>query len=316
MNLIDKIDYIVKSYGISSYTIEKLRSVYKIFSKDKVIVIKKFNCKDKLFNTKKIINHLKSTNFKYSQNICYNLNNEFYFEFDKKYYACFVWINGREVNVKNDKEIRKCIKTIYLFHENTKQIRDSTIKLNDTSNWVDNFNKDIFNLYNIKEILSKKISMSELDEFYYENIDIAINRLRKLIENLSDSRIQRYLHENKIICHNSLYYQNFILNKNKVYLIDFGGICLNNKIYDISRFSKRIFYKNNFNFKLLDMIYNTCNSFYKFNSIEKNLFNCYLNYPYKFIKLGYRFYIQNKNIPKEILLRKLEKYYKYEFNSY
>lgn len=312
MDLIDSIDLIVKTYGISSYSIEKCRSVYKVVSKDGNFVIKKFNSKDKMFNTKKIINHLRANNFKYIPNICYNLNDEFYFEHNNKYYACFTWIKGRELNIKNYREIKKSIKLVYLFHESAKNIKDVTIKLEDNSDWIDSFNKDIFNLYNIKDKIYVKSNKSDLDKFYYENADLAIKKLKLLINNLNESRIKNYLLNNKIICHNSLYYQNFILNKNKMYLIDFGGICINNKIYDIARFSKRIFYKNNLDFNLLDKVYNNFNHYYKFNNIEKSLFNCYLNYPYKFIKLGYRYYIKNKNISEEKLFKKLKKYYKYE----
>ena len=315
MNFIEHIDNIVKSYGISNYNIQKFRSVYKINSKDRILLIKKFNSKTKLFNTKKIINHLKYNNFKYIQNIYYNLKNEFYFEFENKFYACFSWVDGREVDIKNVKEIKKCTKTIYLFHEAIKNVNDFSMILKDNSDWIEKFEEDIFNLYDIKNKLTKVNSLSELDKFYYENIDKAILKISEIINILNENNFNKFLSENKIICHSSLYYQNFILGKNdKIYLIDFGGISLNNKVYDLARFARRVFYKNSFDTKVLNDIYKVYNKYYKFSEFEKTLFDSYLKHPYKFVKLGYRFYIQNKNMDELKLFNKLKKYCKYELN--
>ena len=63
-----------------------------------------------------------------------------------------------------------------------------------------------------------------------------------------------------------------------------------------------------------DIISKVYNKYYKFSEFEKTLFDSYLKHPYKFVKLGYRFYIQNKNIDELRLLNKLKKYCKYELN--
>lgn len=306
------IDEIVKSYGIIDYRIEKFRSVYKINSKSNVLLVKKFNSKIKLLNTKKIINQLKYNDFNFVQNIRYNLKNEFYFEFENKFYMCFKWIDGREVNAKKIGEIKKCTKIIYLFHEAVKNINDTSIILNDESNWIEKFEQDLSNLYYIQKTISKKYKLSELDKFYYGNIYSAISKINKIINFLNKHNFKNFTDENKIICHNSLYYQNFILNNGKIFLIDFGGMVLNNRIYDIARFARRVFYKNKFNFNVLNQIYKIYDNNYKFSEFEKKLFENYLEYPYKFVKLGYKFYIQNKDINQDRLLNKLEKYCKYE----
>lgn len=312
MDCVDHIDKIVKSYGIYNYKIEKFRSVFKVISKNNILLIKKFNSKIKLFNTKKIINQLKYNNFDFVQSIYRNLKNEFYFEFENKFYMCFKWIDGREIDTKKISEIKKCVKIIYFFHEAVKNINDDSIILNDESNWIEKFEEDLSNLYYIQKTISKKYILSDLDNFYYENIYSAISKINKIIDFLNKSNFKKFTEENKIICHNSLYYQNFILNRGKIFLIDFGGMVLNNRIYDIARFARRVFYKNNFDFKILGQIYKFYDNDYNFTEFEKNLFDNYLKYPYKFVKFGYKFYIQNKDINEDRLLNKLKKYCKYE----
>ncbi len=316
MGFVKYISTIANQYSIHNYEIQKLRSVYKIKSKDKSLIVKKFNSKKKLFNTKKIIDYLKTNNFKYVQNIVYNLNNEFFIEIDNNFYVCFEWIDGREANIRSWSEIRKCIKTIYLYHESIKNIDYSSMDLKDDYNWIKNFDKDILNLYKIKKLISDKRQFNIIDKFYYDNIDKAIFNISKIKEAIELEKYINFLESNKIICHNSLYYQNFILSNGAIYLIDFGGIVLNYRIYDIARFGRRILYKNKFNMKILNKIYKFYNSYYKFCKIEEILFYFYVKYPYKFVKFANKIYLEGKDIDEIRLLRKLKMYYEYEFNVF
>lgn len=312
MKFLRYIDKIVKSYGIKNYMLEKVRSVFKITSDTHRLAIKRFSSKDKMFNTKKILNHLIQNNFLYSQNVCYNLRNEFYFEFENGFYMCFEWIEGREINFKNLYEINNGVKLIYDFHEITKNINDNSMILTDKSNWIFEFENDLRNLHEIKKIILMKKVLSCLDEFYLKNIYRAVCKISEIIKFLNTNNFEKFYCENKLICHNSLYYQNFIVDNQKVFLIDFGGMCFNNRIYDIGRFARRVFYKNNFKIDILNGIYELYNRFYKFSEFEKNLFDNYLNYPYKFIKIGERFYLKKKLIDEDCILNKLKKYSKYE----
>ncbi|EIA22265.1 hypothetical protein SFB3_377G0, partial [Candidatus Arthromitus sp. SFB-3] len=54
-------------YNITNYKIQKFRSVYKISTKDRNILLKGFKSKTKVLNTKIIISHLCNKNFKFCQ---------------------------------------------------------------------------------------------------------------------------------------------------------------------------------------------------------------------------------------------------------
>ena len=314
MFLEKNIDYIVNSFGIYDYNFEKIRSVYKLTSKEKVFVIKSFNSKEKLFNTKRIITHLKLNNFKDVQDIYYNLDNNFYFELFNKFYVCFSWIEGREVNVKNYKEIGKCVKKIFLFHESIKNVNDPFIILKDSSNWIEMFEEGILNFYYIKQKISEKNNLNAIDNFYLLNSDKIIKKIEGIIKVLIRNNFEMFSKQNKIICHNSLYYQNFIINRGKVYIIDFGGITINSRIYDLARFSRRILYKNKFDLKIVDFTYKTYNKHYKFCEEEKVFFKAFLDFPHKLVKLGNNYYIRNKKMNELSLIKKLDKYSKYELS--
>lgn len=306
---------ILESYGITNYKIQRFRSVFKISTKNRNILLKEFRSKTKILNTETILYHLHENNFKFCQKIIYNNNNQFYFEFKNKYYSCFSWIDGKEVDLKKIKNIKNSIRSIYLFHKSLKNIDRSKINVSDNSNWDVKFEENIIDLYNIRNVILNKKSWNSIDRFYYENLDMALKILHSIILDLSKSDIKDFLSNNKSICHNSLYYQNLILKNKEIYLIDFGGVCINNFIYDLSRFARRVFYKNKFDMKLLNEMFEFYNYLYKFNDIEKRLLNLSIKFPYKFIKFGVKFYLRNKEFDNEKLINKLKKYTEYELSS-
>lgn len=306
---------ILESYGITNYKIQRFRSVFKISTKNRNILLKEFRSKTKILNTEAILYHLHENNFKFCQKIIYNNNNQFYFEFKNKYYSCFSWIDGKEVDLKKIKNIKNSIRSIYLFHKSLKNIDRSKINVSDNSNWDVKFEENIIDLYNIRNVILNKKSWNSIDRFYYENLDMALKILHSIISDLSKSDIKDFLSNNKSICHNSLYYQNLILKNKEIYLIDFGGVCINNFIYDLSRFARRVFYKNKFDMKLLNEMFEFYNYLYKFNDIEKRLLNLSIKFPYKFIKFGVKFYLRNKEFDTEKLINKLKKYTEYELSS-
>ncbi len=314
MNFIIGFEDILKSYGISKYKIEMVRSAYKISCERKNILIKKFNSHKKLMNTYRILNSLKLHGFKNTYQVFCNQQGNFYFKIDRKFYAFFNWIDGREVNLKKLSEISQCTNLVYRFHECVKDMDSNDIDLKDQSNWIEKFYKDINNLIKIESIILSKKYLEEVDKVYLINIGKAIDKITYIIQWLKDMDFLNYSINNKIICHNSLYYQNFIKKNNSVYMIDFGGICFNNRVYDIAKFARRVFYKNNFNFNILNNIYEIYNKYYEFNDFEKKLFYKYLEYPYKFVRFGNKFYLKNKNINKNTLLNKINKYTDYELN--
>lgn len=311
----ESLDEILKSYNITNYKIQKFRSVYKISTKDRNILLKGFKSKTKVLNTKIIISHLCNKNFKFCQKILYNNNDRFYFKLNDKYYSCFSWINGKEVDLREIKNIKRSIKSIYLFHKYLSDLDYSCMDIKDNSSWDLKFEESIINLYNIKNIILNKDVWCCIDRFYYENIDTALRILHNIVSELYNNDIKDFLINNKSICHDSLYYQNLILKKNNIYLIDFGGVCINNSIYDLSKFARRVFYKNKFNMRLLNEMFDYYNLYYKFNDTEKHLFNLYMKYPYKFIKFGIRFYLRNKQFEREKLINKLKKYAEYELSN-
>lgn len=315
MDFIVYLDNILRNYGIDKYELHKLRSVYRVSSKYSNVIVKKFNSNIKLNNTLKIISYLKNNSFNMCQDICLTKNKEQYCKINGKYYACFSFIDGREVNFKNHKEVKKCIKSIYSFHKVIKNLDINEVTINDNSNWIKNLNNDLNTISNIKDTIIKKKEWNIIDKFYYENIDTAIKILYKLLTELNDNDFINILSMNKMVCHNSLYYQNLILNKKGVHLIDFGGVSLNHYVHDLSRLARRVFYKNGFDVKILNMIYKTYNNYYRFSDIDKRLFKISMTYPYKFIKIGYKYYIQNKNLKEEKLISKLIKYSRYELGK-
>ena len=307
-------DEILNSYGINNYNVERVRSAYKISSDKNNFLVKKFNSERKLMNTYKILNYLSKNNFRYTNRICKNNYGKFCFEIGGKFYGFFNWIDGREANFKNHKEILKCTRMIYKFHDCVKNLNYNHMDIKDNSDWIKKLNLDVKNLCDIEKKILKKFYVDKLDKFYLLNVKRAIHKIINIIKFLEENDFSKYSRNNKIICHDSLYYQNFLIKNHKVYIIDFGGICINNRIYDLARFARRIFYKNKFDFTILNNIYNIYNELYRFNDFEKFIFCKYLDYPYKFVRLSCKFYLKDTNMKSDKLFCKFIKYVDYELN--
>ncbi len=315
MSFVFHIDDILKNYDIQDYELHKFRSVYKVVEKDKELLLKKFNSERKVHNTVEIIKYLRQNNFRFCQEVYKDKRDNEYIGFNNKYFACFKWIDGREVNLKDMKEVKKSIKVIYLFHKAMKDIDYTSMSLKDNSDWIFRFEKDIILLNDVREIILNKRNWNSIDKFYYDSIDHGIKILHKLLMELYKNGFGNVLSINKSVCHNSLYYQNLIMSKKDVFLIDFGGVNVNHYVHDLSRFARRVFYKNNFDITMLHAIYKLYNYYYKFNKFEKRLFKISMTYPYKFIRLAYRIYIKDKDKEEGNLISKLKRYSRYELGK-
>lgn len=124
------------------------------------------------------------------------------------------------------------------------------MELKNNSSWIDKFENDILYLYDIKSIILKKRTRCVIDKFYYDNIGKA-RVLHKILAELCENNFGKFVSSNMSTCHN-------------------------NYIYYLAQFAWRIFYKNRFDLGLLRAIYKLYNNYYKFNDIEKKLFNLYI----------------------------------------
>lgn len=179
---------------------------------------------------------------------------------------------------------------------------------------------------------------TNFDKLYYNNIDTFSKNYDKALFMFSHSSYTALLkdvHEKKILCHNSFYYQNVLKDKNgKLHIIDLDSCMYDIHAYDIAKFIRRTLYKKCYawDFNVCRIFLEEYNKTIKLSPDEYKIILAFLIVPQKFYKLGKKRYIKCKKWNEEKYIKKLnralcyvekqnkfiedyEKFYQYEKKS-
>lgn len=312
------IKYILTEYDLIPLTVEKVRSVYKITTKDSTICLKKIRHGTiKIINGYYLTEQLHKVNFNKTAKYYKTKNNELFVTFGKYIYYITEWLEGKECDIKKTDEAVNCAKLLAEFHLASMNIDKSQLYINNNiRNWHKIFLKCLNDLEAYKNSINVKISRSIFDikyegyiPYFYERGFLAVKLLTKSSYNIVCSEASNI----KTICHNSFYYQNIIKNDSGYYIIDLNSIVINLQIYDLGKMISRLMYTNEYSWdfnkaKLLIDAYNTVN---KLSLDELEIMLSLIIFPQKFWKLGRKKYIKHKCWRESKYLHKLKKIVKY-----
>lgn len=304
---------VLTNYNFKYIDFEKVRSAYKINTPDGSICLKKMkHGRRKVRNGQLLVKSLEEQNFCSCPQYLKSKRGKLFVSYKKYIFYATEWIDGRECNLSDIEEAKNCIQLLARFHIATSQINLDKFKLkNNLKNWPKIFNENLQNFEKYKYIIQNKKFKSKFDIKYYENINTFYKRgliSLKVLNKSNYYKMSKY-NKNRLICHDSFYYQNIIRKGNDFYLIDLDSIIIDLKINDIGKFIRRLMCKKNYTWdfekaKILIEAYN------KINPISKNELLIMLSliiFPHRFWKLGKKRYIKHKNWSEHKYEHKLEK---------
>lgn len=151
---------------------------------------------------------------------------------NKFFFYATEWIDGKEVDLSSITEVENCSKLLAKFHLATNKIDTSKLTLkNNLENFSISFKKKLNDIEKFKRIIERKKHKSEFDTAYFKYIDSYYSRGMSLLNTLNESeynKLSTAANKNKIICHDSFYYQNIIKMEDSYYVVDLDSI---QKIY-------------------------------------------------------------------------------------
>lgn len=256
---------------------------------------------------------LKYTSSKYEDLLSYYENKEgkIIYESIKNKYVILNMIEGREVTFSNPVEIEMCTKAMANMHIASRGIfnvlQADIVKGNLGEYLPYEFNKAKDDLVSIKEYVLRFRHKVEFDEIFLENVDNKIDEIQKSIELMAMCNYNTLLEDfnKRVLCHNDLAHHNFIVDGDKIKIIDFDYCKIDTRAVDISNFALKVIKSTYYDMDTFKIIIDNYNSIDKLAKDEIKLIYSILSFPRDFITIVRDYYYKQKKWEYEVFLNRL-----------
>lgn len=232
-----------KSLGLEVYNVIPLRKVFILNTSSGDKVLKRLE-----YNEEKIefIDWCTSSiNRKLNKGVLFNKTpkGSCYWKWQNQNYVLMDLIKGREITFSNPIEIKKAIELLTQVHNYGGEIvRELILKKDEKiekwlgKNLIDKYSEEIKDIYEILGWVNKFKYKGEIDNIFLSNAKEYIREMERAKELLINSKYSDLRNEfsNMVICHNDLAEHNFLINDEKVTLIDFDYASIDMRFIDIA----------------------------------------------------------------------------------
>lgn len=309
------LEKILSKYDFDIEGIEKVRSVYKIFSKQGIFCLKKIsNGYERAKKAFFVSQYVKDKGFNNVADYVPTSDNYLFIKYHKTTFYVTKWINGGEIDFSSISDILDATELLAKFHQNSKGFRiKKQAKINvNYEDWYKNY-KTYWR--DIKEVVKKakeKDNKTKFDELYIEGIyyfekDYIL--AKRLIKGKELKSTVKEIKENRFLCHDSFYYQNILRSDDELYLVDLESSAMDMPISDLGKFIRRIMPRRKYKWDF-DICRRIIEKYTDVRDISINEYKYLLSiivFPHKYWKLGKKRYIKKKSWTEEKYIRKINK---------
>ena len=298
--------------GIKINDVIPLRKVFVLFTdKGKKVLKITDSTKDRIDFIDKVLKIIESEYpmvLKYTR----NTNGDIITVWKGKKYVLLDMVEGREATFTNPIEVELCTKAIAKMHIASnnifKNISEEEIKKNSGENLINKMEEEYYTLLQLEELVNKYRYKNEFDNLFLQNVDNAKKDLIKTIEELKDSRYESLINnkENRVLCHNDLAHHNFIIDGDKVNIIDFDYCSIDMRIVDIYGYAMKVIKNLAYNEEIIELIIKSYDEVNKLEKEEVEILRKLINYPKDFISIATDYYFKQKAWSEEVFLSRLK----------
>ncbi|MCB2292117.1 CotS family spore coat protein [Clostridium algoriphilum] len=320
---------VIHKYNLELISAEKVRNSYMIITNNgKFCLKRRKHGKTRIRNECILTQELLLNDFTNIAKYFKTNDASFSVSYKKSIYFLKEWIEGSECDLTNIDEAVNCIKLLAQFHNISKKVDHNKIYISKKiKNLPKSFSHNLSNMEKLERIIVSKRIKNEFDILYLENANDFYYRGIAAIDILNKSQYYKLLKssiDNKLICHNSFYYQNIIKKDGKYFIIDLDSISIDLQICDLGKLIRRLMFKKAYvwNFYFAKALIEAYSSINKLSKEDLNIILALITFPYSFFKLGRKRYIKHKKWSETKYLHKLSKITKYNeiqqkfFNDY
>lgn len=231
--------------------------------------------------------------------------------FRENTYVLLDMIEGREATFTNPIEIEMCAKSIANMHKASKgifnKLNGDIVKGNLGEYLPYQFNKAKEDLDNIKEYVKRFRHKDEFDKTFLENVDNNIYQIQKAIELLAMCEYNSMLEDfnKRVLCHNDLAHHNFIIDGDRVKIIDFDYCKIDTRAVDVANYVIRVIKNSYYDISKFKLVLDSYNSIEKLSKQEIKLIYSIISFPRDFVTIVRDYYYKQKKWDYEVFLNRL-----------
>jgi len=235
-------------------------------------------------------------------------NGQVLYKYDNKNYVLLDLIEGRETTFTNPIEIDLCSKSLANMHVASRGLENYINKdlLKDNYGiYLPNFFKSAKeDLIDIKKLVEKFKFKSEFDEMFISRVDLYIKEIIKAQELLSMLDYENILkdYSKRVLCHNDLAHHNFIVDGDKIMMIDFDFGKIDTRAVDIANYSLKAIKHNCYDMDKFKSIINSYNEISELDKYDIKLIYTIFNFPRDFYSVSIDYYYKRKRWDYDVFL--------------
>lgn len=316
------VNRVLENYSFDVIKFVKVRSAYKLETSFGNICLKRMkHGEHKPLNGSILVQELVDKGFHNIAKYYKTKNDRIYVKYRNSFFYATEWIDGEECNLDSIEEAKNCVKLLAHYHIASSNIDIKRFKIkNNLKNWPVIFKHNLQDLEKFERIINRKKIKSEFDIAFGNYIESIYHRGMVAINFLNTSdyyKLSRQASQNKIICHDSFYYQNIIKKDEEYYIIDLDSIIVDLHVNDLGKLIRRLMFKRSYkwDFEKAKILIEEYNSISKFDKSELEVMLALIIFPHKFWKLGKKRYIKHKGWDESKYMHKLNRLVRYNDNQ-
>ena len=303
-----------REYGIEIKEIRKIKSVYKIFTENKVYCLKIINYDFKHFwFILCSIKHLMNRESELISYIIKNIYGKDYIEINNGYAYLTKWEDGVRSDFSNRNQvdlISREIAKLHMSSEGFKLTKEMNPRIGWMS-WIKTFYIRKTEIVDFKHRINQKAYKDKFDLSYLSYVDKMIEKANDAIVNLYNSKyIQSMKKEinKRGFCHHDLANHNILVKENIVKFVDFDYCILDTHIHDLASFLVRVMKDNMWQINIAQDIITNYSKEIEILPAEIDFMKEFIRFPQEFWQLGIQKYWEQQRWKEELFLTKLNKY--------
>ncbi|MGG7097892.1 CotS family spore coat protein [Clostridium sardiniense] len=238
--------------------------------------------------------------------------NDNYISWQGDNYIVMDLIEGREASISNPIEVEMCSEALARMHKASQMISDvlepKEIAIKKSNNLVEYYKSIKEDLINIKDWVSCYTYKNEFDKLFIENCDRYIEEISKVNEMIWVSKYRGLLMDKELIClcHNDLANHNFIINENKINIIDFDYSTIDLRTLDIADFLLKWIKNSVFDINKGKLALESYDKIFKIKDEEYKLIYILMSFPRDIYSIIKSYYHKSKEWEEEVFLHRFK----------
>lgn len=251
-------------------------------------------------------------NFPYIMKMNKLQSNDNYISWQGDNYIVMDLIEGREASISNPIEVEMCSEALARMHKASQMISDvlepKEIAIKKSNNLVEYYKSIKEDLINIKDWVSCYTYKNEFDKLFIENCDRYIEEISKVNEMIWVSKYRDLLMDKELIClcHNDLANHNFIINENKINIIDFDYSTIDLRTLDIADFLLKWIKNSVFDINKGKLALESYDKIFKIKDEEYKLIYILMSFPRDIYSIIKSYYHKSKEWEEEVFLHRFK----------